>query len=162
MNPKVLESKKAVVAEIDSVLKDSNCAVIVSYHGLPVKALTQLRTSLKKVNAKMEIHKNTLLRRACDDESYSALDSLLKGPNALITSPDSTSALSIITQFAKKNKALKIKGAVIEKTFCPTDKLEALALVNGKEGALSMLLSVLQAPVRQFAIALKAVAEKQQ
>lgn len=162
MNPKVLESKKAVVTEVNSLLEKSNCAVVVAYQGLPVKALTTLRNSLKKVNAKMEIHKNTLMRRACDNEGYSALDPLLKGPNALITSSDSTSALPVISAFAKKNKALKVKGAVIERTFCDPDKIEALANVGGKEGALSMLLSVLQAPIRQFAVACKAVAEQKQ
>lgn len=162
MNSKVLESKKAIVAGLNEHLDGSNCVIVVSYQGLPVSSMTQLRKGLKKVGAKMEIHKNTLLRRAIDGEGYQALDSILKGPNALITSHESTSALPVLQQFAKKNKALVIKGAVIEKTYCDPAKIEALANVGGKEGALSMLLSVLEAPIRQFAVACKAVAEKQQ
>lgn len=160
MNPKVLESKKQVVSEINELLERSNCAIVVGYKGLTVDAITALRRSLKKVNAQMEVFKNTLLRIAVDSSSYKDLDSSLKGQNALITSVDSTAALGVISQFAKKNKSFEIKGAVIEKAFCPIEKLEALASVNGKEGALSMLLSVLEAPIRQFAVACKAVGEQ--
>ena len=40
------------------------------------------------------------------------------------------------------------------------EEIEALAKLPNREGMLSMLLSVLQAPVRNFALAIKAVSEK--
>ena len=39
------------------------------------------------------------------------------------------------------------------------DEIKELAAIPGREGLLSMLVSVLQAPVRDFAYAVKAVAE---
>ena len=47
MNEKVLEAKKAVVNELNEHLKNSKCAIIVTYHSLPVSTLTQLRKGLK-------------------------------------------------------------------------------------------------------------------
>ena len=39
MNEKVLEAKKAVVNELNEHLKNSKCAIIVTYHSLPVSLL---------------------------------------------------------------------------------------------------------------------------
>ena len=39
------------------------------------------------------------------------------------------------------------------------DKVKDIAKLPGKEGLISMFLSVLQAPIRQFACAVNAVAE---
>ena len=51
-------------------------------------------------------------------------------------------------------------------TLCFNDEefqqVEELAAIPGREGLLSMLLSVLQAPVRNFAYVVKAVAESKE
>lgn len=162
MNAKILEHKKTIVDDIYKTLDASNCAVVVSYAGIPVKKLNELRTALKKVGANMKVQKNTLVRRAVEEEGLQSLESLLTGQNAIVTSSESTVALPVLQNFAKKNKSFEIKGAIIEKTYCDPAKIDALANVGGKEGALSMLLSVLEAPIRQFAVACKAVGEQKQ
>lgn len=162
MNAKILEQKKVIVNDIYKTLDSSNCAVVVSYAGITVKKLNELRTALKKVGANMKVQKNTLVRRAVEEEGLKSLESLLTGQNAIVTSAESTSALPVLQNFAKKNKSFEIKGAIIEKQFCDAAKIDALANVGGKEGALSMLLSVLEAPIRQFAVACKAVGEQKQ
>lgn len=159
MNEQVLNAKKAVVADLSQHLASSSCAVVVAYKGLTVKSLSELRRSLKEVGASIEVQKNTMMRRAVDQEGYSSLDSLLVGQNALVSSKESVSALPVLFKFAKRNKALEIKGGVIEKTFCDAAQLQELAKVGSKEGAISMLLSVLLAPVRNLAAGLKAVAD---
>ncbi len=162
MNEKILEVKKEIVNGLNEHLKNSKCAIIVTYHSLPVVSLTQLRKGLKKAGAKIEVHKNTLVKRALDAEGYQSLEPLLKGPNALITCPDATSALPVLTAFAQKNKALEIKGAVIDGSFCDASKLADLGKVGTKENALSMLCGTLQSPIRNFAYGLKAYAEANQ
>ena len=162
MNNQVLEAKKAVVREVNQTLVGSKCAVIVSYQGLKVADLTKLRQGLKSVGATLVVHKNTLMRRAVDADGFNALDSLLTGPNALITAADPTAALPILSKFAKKNKALVIKGAIIDGTYCDVEKIQALSAIGTKEDVLAMLLSVLEAPIQRFAATVKAVAEARQ
>ena len=159
MNEQVLTAKKAVVAELNERLATANAAIVVGYQGLSVKELTVLRKSLKEAGARMEIQKNTLMRRAVDFEGYSALDELLTGQNAIVTSDDSICARPVLFKFVKSNKTLVIKGGVIEKTYCDVDSLQGLSKVGSKEGAISMLLSVLEAPIRNLACGLKAVSE---
>lgn len=162
MNKQVLEAKKTVVSEVNKTLLDSRCALVVSYQGLKVAQLTELRKGLKAVGATIKVHKNTLVRRAVDADGLSSLDALLKGPNALITAADATAALPVLSKFARKNKALVVKGAVIDGTYCDAEKIQSLAAVGSKEDVLAMLLSVLESPVVRFAAACKAVAEARQ
>ncbi|HEM4716783.1 TPA: 50S ribosomal protein L10, partial [Streptococcus suis] len=66
-----------------------------------------------------------------------------------------------IYDFAKTADALEIKGGAVEGKVSSKEEIEALATLPNREGMLSMLLSVLQAPVRNVAYAVKAVAEKE-
>jgi len=68
----------------------------------------------------------------------------------------------IINDFAKDAKALEIKGGIIEGKVSSLEEITALAKLPNREGLLSMLLSVLQAPIRNVAYAVKAVAEKEE
>ena len=66
----------------------------------------------------------------------------------------------ILNDFAKKHDALEIKAGVIEGNIATVEEVKALAELPSREGLLSMLLSVLQAPVRNLALATKAVADQ--
>ncbi len=65
-------------------------------------------------------------------------------------------------EFAKSNENLKIKGGIVDGKVVGVDEMKALANLPSREGLLSMLLSVLQAPMRNFALAVKAVSDQKQ
>lgn len=161
MNPNVLEQKKAVVQEVSTLLKDSGSVIVAEYRGLSVAEISELKRELLKENAKMCVYKNTLVDRAAVACGFDDMKQYLEGPNALISSTDSISAAKIATKFAKKHEQLVIKAAIVEGKVVGKDDVIALSKLPNKEGMLSMLLSVLQAPVRSFACAVKAVAEKE-
>ena len=161
MNPNVLNQKKAIVEEVSSLLKDSGSVIVAEYRGLNVAEISELKRDLLKENAKMCVYKNTLVDRAAEACGYSDMKQYLEGPNALISSVDSISAAKIATKFAKKHENLVIKAAIVEGKVVGKDDVIALSKLPNKEGMLSMLLSVLQAPVRSFACAVKAVADKE-
>lgn len=161
MNQNILEQKKAIVEEVSSLLKDSGSVIVAEYRGLNVAEISELKRDLLKENAKMCVYKNTLVDRAAEACGYSDMKQYLEGPNALISSVDSISAAKIATKFAKKHENLVIKAAIVEGKVVGKDDVIALSKLPNKEGMLSMLLSVLQAPVRSFACAVKAVAEKE-
>lgn len=161
MNQNVLEQKKAIVEEVSSLLKDSGSVIVAEYRGLNVAEISELKRDLLKENAKMCVYKNTLVDRAAEACGFEDMKQYLEGPNALISSVDSISAAKIATKFAKKHENLVIKAAIVEGKVVGKDDVIALSKLPNKEGMLSMLLSVLQAPVRSFACAVKAVAEKE-
>ena len=135
----------------------------MDYRGLNVAQVTELRKQLREAGVEFKVFKNTLVRRAAEVAGVEAINEFLTGPNAIAFSKEDVIApAKIINEFAKKNEKLEIKAGIIEGTVASVEDVKALAELPSREGLLSMLLSVLQAPVRNFALATKAVAEQKE
>ena len=161
MNQSVLESKKAIVNEVVDLVNNSGSVVIAEYRGLKVSEIAAFKRELLKSNAKMSVYKNSLVERAVDQLGHDGLNQYLEGPNALITCPDAIGAAKVSAKFAKAHEHFVIKGALVEGKVISKEEVITLSKLPDREGMLSMLLSALQAPVRGFACAVKAVADKQ-
>jgi len=158
-----IEMKSQIVTEIADKLKGSVSAVVVDYRGLTVGQVTELRKQLREAGVEFKVYKNTLTRRAVEIAELTDLNDSLTGPNAIAFSAnDVVAPAKIINDFAKKNDKLEIKAGVIEGQVVNAEGVKALAELPSREGLLSMLLSVLQAPIRNFALATKAVAEQKE
>jgi len=162
-NAKVIQAKQEAVEVIAAKLRESVTTVVADYRGLNVSQVTELRKQLREAGVEFQVLKNSLLRRATAAAELSELDEVLTGPTAVaFGTDDAVAPAKILNDFAKKNEALKLKGAVVEGRVVGESEIKALAELPSREGLLSMLLSVLQAPVRNFALAVKAVAEKEE
>ncbi|AIQ20788.1 50S ribosomal protein L10 [Paenibacillus sp. FSL L8-0470] len=162
-NAKVIQAKQEAVDVVTSKLQNSVSTVVADYRGLNVSQVTELRKQLREAGVDFQVLKNSLVRRATAASDLTELDAVLTGPTAVAFSEtDAVVAAKILNDFAKKNDALKLKGGVVEGKVIDADQLKALAELPSRDGLLSMLLSVLQAPVRNFALAVKAVAEKEE
>jgi len=160
---KVLEAKQAVVEEISGKLKSAASVVVVDYRGLNVSQVTELRKQLREAGIDFKVYKNTMSRRAAEVAGLEGLNEHLVGPNAIaFSTEDVVAPAKILNDFAKKNDKLEIKAGVIEGQIASVEEVKALADLPSREGLLSMLLSVLQAPMRNFALATKAVAEQKE
>ena len=158
---KVIEKKKLVVDEIAEKLKASVSTVVVDYRGLNVAELTELRKQLREAGIDFKVYKNSMARRAAEASELAGLNEALTGPNAIAFSlEDVIAPAKILNDFAKKHDALEIKAGVIEGNIATVEEVKALQKLPSREGLLSMLLSVLQAPVRNLALATKAVADQ--
>ena len=158
---KVLEAKQAVVEEISGKLKSAVSVVVVDYRGLNVSQVTELRKQLRDAGIDFKVYKNSMSRRAAEAAGLEGLNEHLTGPNAIaFSNEDVVAPAKILNDFAKKNNQLEIKAGVIEGAIASEADVKALAELPSREGLLSMLLSVLQVPMRNFALATKAVAEQ--
>lgn len=159
----VIEKKAQIVQEVSSKLKESVSTVVVDYRGLNVSEVTELRKQLREAGIDFKVYKNTLLRRATAETDLTALDESLVGPTAIaFSNEDVVAPAKILHNFSKEHDALEIKAGVIEGKIATVDEIKALAELPSREGLLSMLLSVLQAPIRNFALAAKAVADQKE
>ncbi|WP_070121460.1 50S ribosomal protein L10 [Bacillus marinisedimentorum] len=159
----ILEQKKQIVDEIADKLKASQSTVIVDYRGLDVAEVTELRKQLREAGVDFKVYKNTMTRRAVEKAELTDLNDVLTGPNAIaFGGEDVIAPAKIINNFAKDHEELEIKAGVLEGRVVSVDKVKELAELPSRDGLLSMLLSVLQAPVRNFALATKAVAEQKE
>lgn len=159
MNQDVLKSKEAVVNEIANLVKDNGAMVICEYRGLTVAKISQLRNDLREKGASMCVYKNSLVTRALKD-THEGIEEYLAGPNVYVFAKDATDgSLKVLTKFAKKNEELVLKGGIIDGKVSDKDYVMTIASLPSKEGLVSMLLSVLQAPMRNLAYSLGQVAE---
>ncbi|MFF2533549.1 50S ribosomal protein L10 [Brevibacillus sp. NPDC058079] len=159
----IREEKVQAINEIATKLRESQTTVVADYRGLTVAQVTELRKQLREAGVEFQVLKNSLTRLATEKESLTELDQYLTGPNALAFCKDDIIApAKVIAEFAKKNEKLEIKGGVIEGKVVDAEQIKALASLPNREGLLSMLLSVLQAPMRNVALAVKAVAEQKE
>ncbi|WP_144462706.1 50S ribosomal protein L10 [Siminovitchia fortis] len=160
---KVIEQKKQIVEEIADKLKSSVSTVIVDYRGLNVAEVTELRKQLRDAGVEYKVYKNSMTRRAAEAADLADLNEQLVGPNAIaFSTEDVVAPAKILNDFAKEHDALEIKAGVIEGNIASVEEIKALASLPSREGLLSMLLSVLQAPMRNFALAAKAVADQKE
>lgn len=160
MNKDVLKQKESIVKEVSDLVSSNEATVVCEYRGLTVKQMSELRKILKKNNALALVYKNSLVARAT--ERKPELGTYLAGPNLFVFCKDATNgSLKDLAKFAKKNEALVVKGGLVDGEVRDEKYIRTLASLPSKEGMLSMLLSVLQAPIRNLAYSIKEVAGKQ-
>ena len=136
---------------------------MIDYRGLTVAQVTELRKQLREAGVELKVYKNTLVRRATTEVGHEELNEVLTGPNAIaFSAEDVVAPARIINKFAKENEQLEIKAGLIEGAYASVEEIKALAELPSREGLLSMLLSVLQAPIRNLALVTKAVAEQKE
>ena len=102
---KNLELKKAVVSEISEKLKNAQSMVIVSYKGITVEEVTELRNQFRAAGVEYCVLKNTLVRRALAELEITGLDEQLEGPNAFAFGmTDPAAPAKIVYDFINKTK----------------------------------------------------------
>lgn len=156
-----LEEKKAVVAEVSEVAGKAHSAVAAEYRGLSVEQVTGLRVKARESGVYLRVVKNTLARRAIQGTEFECMQDELSGPLMLAFSvEDPGSAARIIRDFAKENDKLVPKFGAVGGQLLQAGDLKRLADLPTRDEAISMLMSVMQAPVAKFVRTLNEVPGK--
>ena len=157
---KVLEAKKAIVAELADRLKNSCTGVLVNYNGINVADDTALRKELREAGVKYTVVKNTLLSRAAEIAELSGMQATLEGTTALATSDDDyTAAARILSNYAKKSKTFEIKAGYLDGDIVDLATIDSLAKLPTREVLLANVLGAFQAPIASFARAIQAIVD---
>ncbi|MGT2934950.1 50S ribosomal protein L10 [Streptococcus castoreus] len=163
MSEAIIAKKAEQVDIVAEKMKTAASIVVVDSRGLTVEQDTVLRRSLRESDVEFKVIKNSILTRAAEKAGLEGLKDLFVGPSAVaFSNEDVIAPAKVINDFAKTADALEIKGGAIEGAVSSKEEIQALATLPNREGMLSMLLSVLQAPVRNVAYAIKAVAENKE
>ena len=156
-----LEEKKAVVAEVSEVAASAHSAVAAEYIGLDVEKMTQLRAKARESAVYMRVVKNSLERRALEGTNFECMNDALTGPLILAFSQeDPGAAARVISDFTKENDKLVVKLVSIGGKLLAPGDIKRLANMPTKEQAISMLMSVMNAPVTKLARTLNEVPGK--
>ncbi len=154
-----LKVKNEIVKKITDSIKDSEAVILVSYQGLTVADLSELRTNLRNSNSELRIYKNTLVKRALDDLKID-LDEFLEGPNAIVFGKELLEPIKEISKFAKEHDKLEIRVGIISGKVADLDIINEYASIPSMEGLLTMLARGMMEHVSNLAIGLNLYAEK--
>jgi large subunit ribosomal protein L10 len=153
--------KEAIVSEVAEVAASAYSAVTAEYTGLSAEEMTDLRAKARTGGVYLRVVKNTLARRAVNGTDYECLQDTLSGPLLMAFSQeDPGAAARVLKDFAKENDKLVIKALSVSGQLLAASELDRLASLPTKEQAISMLMSVMQAPVTKLARTLNEVPGK--
>ncbi len=157
---KVLEAKKAQVAEVAEVLKAAETGVLVDYRGLTVEEDTNLRNKLREANVKYFVIKNTLLGRAAADAGLNGLDEALHGPTAIaVSDEDAVAPAKVLADFAKENEKLEIKAGFMDGAVISLDEIKKLAATPSKDTLIAKMMGSLNAPASNLVRLLQTIVD---
>ena len=152
-----LEEKQKITEDLHERFSKSAIVVVTDYKGLDVSSMNDLRRKLREEDIEFQVVKNTLLMRAAKDTEVALIQDYFKGPSAVALSyKDPVAPAKILTQFAKDNQKLEIKGGVLKDKVLDADAIKALAKLPSREVLLGQLLSVLNEVPTSF---VRAIAE---
>ncbi|MDQ7090223.1 MAG: 50S ribosomal protein L10 [Methylococcales bacterium] len=147
----ILDDKKAVVEEVATIAAQAHSAVAAEYRGLTVTELTELRKIARETGVYLRVVKNTLARRAVAGTEFECMQAGLKGPLILAFSmEDPGCAGRLISDFSKDHDKLVTKVVSIGGQVYGASELKKLASLPTRDQALSMLMSVMKAPVEKL------------
>jgi len=156
-----IEQKKLVVAEVAEVASKAYSAVGAEYRGLTVEQMTAMRVKARESGVYLRVIKNTLAKRAVEGTEFACIRESLTGPLVLAFSmEDPGSAARLMKDFAKEYDKLEVKIVALGGQLLSASDLERVASLPTREEALSMLLSVMQAPIAKLARTLNEVPGK--
>ena len=153
-NAKVLEAKKATVAALSEQIKGASAGIFVDYKGISVEQDTKLRNEFREAGVSYSVVKNTLTRLAARENGFD-FDEVLNGTTALaISTGDPIAPARIVSQFAKQNKILSIKGGFVEGKIVSVEELNAFGELTSKNDLVAQVLGTLLAPISSLAFVL--------
>jgi large subunit ribosomal protein L10 len=145
------EQKQAVVAEVAEVAANAFSAVAAEYRGLTVGEMTELRQKARESGVYLRVVKNTLVRKAVENTEFACIQDALVGPLVMAFSmEDPGAAARLVKTFSKDHKKLETKFVSVSGQLLEASELERLSKLPTKDQAISMLMSVMKAPVEKF------------
>ena len=143
-----LEDKKAIVAEVNETATSALSLVIADSRGVTVDGMTALRKTARENQVTLRVVRNTLAKRALEGTEFECVNDSLVGPSLFgFSMQDPGAAARIFKDFAKQNEKFEVKALAVSGQMLGADQLDVLAKLPTRDQALSMLMSVMKAPV---------------
>lgn len=140
------------VEDLKQRIEGSSALLLADFRGLSVQDAGELREQLREADARFMVVKNTLLKRAADEEGMEDLAQLLQGPTGVaFVSGDAVAAAKKITEAAKKFPALVLKGGWMDGRLLTADDAEELSKLESREAMLSKIAGLMKGEMSRAA-----------
>ena len=152
--------KQAVIDEVTGLAAKAQTLVMAEYRGITVADMTKLRSQARGLGVTLSVLKNTLARRAVAGSAFEVVSDQMTGPLIYGFSVDAVAAAKVVSDFAKTNDKLVIRGGAFAGKTLDVNGVKQLASIPSKEVLLAQICGLLMSPISRTAVVLSAVAAK--
>ena len=152
------EEKNQAIKDLTTRLNDANIFYLADIAGLDAVSSSNLRRICFKSDVKLEVVKNTLLKKALEkaEGEYDELYDTLSGNTSIMFSTVGNAPAKVIKDFRKKSEKPILKGAFIESAiYIGDENLDFLTSIKSKEELIGDLIALLQSPAKNVISALQ-------
>jgi len=151
--------KNQLIDDLADSLTANDVIYLADTSELDAEATSDLRRTCFQNNIKLNVVKNTLLKKAfakVEDKDFSELQEVLAGPTALMLSDTGNAPAKLIKEFRKKHAKPLLKAAYVEEMcFVGDDQLTALSEIKSREELIGEVIGLLQSPIKNVVGALQ-------
>ena len=152
--------KQVVIDEVTALAAQAQTLVMAEYRGITVADMTRLRSQAREKGVNLSVLKNTLARRAVTGSAFEVVSDQMTGPLIYGFSIDAVAAAKVVSDFAKTNDKLVIRGGAFAGKALDVNGVKQLANIPSKEVLLGQLCGLLMSPISRTAVVLGALAAK--
>lgn len=155
------ENKVAIIENLTEIVKGYDNFYLTDVEGLNAEGTSKLRRECFNKGIKMVVVKNTLLKRAFDNQEgdFSELTPFLKGNTAVLFSEVANAPARLIKDFTKGTKGEgkpQLKAAYVQESFyLGPEQLGLLVDIKSKEELIGDVIALLQSPAKNVISALQ-------
>ena len=153
-NARNMEMMENIKADLEGV----SAVWVVDACGLTVKDTEALRRASRESGAIMKVYKNTIMKKALAELDLVNMDEILEGPSAFVfCGDDVASAAKAVTEFAKENEKLEVKGGMMDNAFVNADEIKAIASLPSKDVLLAQIAVAISGVARGLAVSINGI-----
>ncbi len=150
--------KQDILAKLETIKKDSESIVFVSFKGITVKDTTAMRRKFREAGVGYFVAKKTLMKRVFG-EAYEGEMPVLDGEIGVAYSADPIAPAQNVKEFAAKFKdSIAIVGGAFQGVFKTKEEMVVIASIPPLQTLRGMFAQLLNSPRQRFAVVLDKVA----
>jgi large subunit ribosomal protein L10 len=142
--------KERVVAELAKQLGESETLMVADYRGLTMPEIDELRSRLLEAGARFRVVKNTLTKLAAEQSGTTDVLQLVDGPTAIAfldAEGDPVAVAKVLSEVARANDVLVIRGGLLEGAIVGEDEIKRLATLPPADVLRAQLVGAVSAPL---------------
>ena len=142
------DAKRATVAALTTLLRDSPSSIVADYRGLKVSEIGAVRRSLREKGIHYHVVKYRLAKIAAEQAGVSELAPLLEGPTAIAVGIDDEAQLArAFLDAVRPFKVVVVRGGVIRGRRIDASDVTRLAELPSREVLLAQLAGAIASPL---------------
>jgi large subunit ribosomal protein L10 len=152
------EDKKQLIENLTQLLDENHNFYLTDVSELNAEDTGKLRRLCFKYGIRMQVVKNTLLRKAMESagKDYQELYGTLKGNTSIMFAEAGNAPAKLIKEFRKSSERPILKGAFIEEmTYLGDEQLNFLVAIKSKDELIADVIALLQSPAKNVVSALQ-------